>query len=256
MNSIRALLLDIGNTRIKWGLAHGANLQRTGTVTHQKLRDAGIAALTTRLPRRVEQVLACNVAGNSVATKISGIIHLHCDTDTHFVHPARSGYGITNAYGRPRRLGVDRWVAMIGAYAEFSAALCVIDAGTAVTIDAVDRKGKHLGGQIIPGLRLMQEALTSATDGIVISNKGSRSTLDGLNLFAKNTTAAVRNGTVSAVCGAIERSVRRLKKEGHRPRVIVTGGDAPRILNQVDVKFDHRPNLVLQGLAYMSQSER
>lgn len=256
MNSIRALLLDIGNTRIKWGLADGANLHRTGNVTHKKVRDAGIAALTTRLPRRVERVLACNVAGNSIATKISGVIHLHCASDTHFVHPVRSGHGITNAYGRPRRLGVDRWVAMIGAYAEFSSALCVIDAGTAVTIDAVNRTGQHLGGQIIPGLSMMQEALTSDTEGIVVRNSGGRSAQDGLSLFGTNTTAAVRNGTVSAVCGAIERAVRRLRSEGHRPKVIFTGGDAPRILNQVDVKFHHRPNLVLQGLAVMSQSEQ
>ena len=171
---MRALLLDIGNTRIKWGLADGAKLQRTGTVTHEKIRDAGIAALTTRLPRRVDRILACNVAGTSLATRISGVMHLHCDTDTHFVHPARAGFGITNGYGRPRRLGVDRWVAMIGAYAEFSRALCVVDAGTAVTIDALDRQGQHLGGQIIPGLRMMQDALTSETDGIEVDIPRSR----------------------------------------------------------------------------------
>ena len=255
MSSPRALLLDIGNTRLKWGVLHGTELRRTGNITHDKIREAGIASLTTRLPRKVDQIYACNVAGNSIATRMSGVLGIHCNSDIHFVHAQRSGFGLTNCYPQPRRLGDDRWVAMIGAYAELKAALCVVDAGTAVTIDAVDRSGKHLGGQIIPGLSLMGNALAAETREIGTSRQSKGGAGTGMALFGNNTDAAIRNGAISAVCGAIEAATRRMRAAGYRPKIVLTGGDASRILKQADVKFLHRPNLVLLGLAFMLQSD-
>ena len=65
-------------------------------------------------------------------------------------------------------MGVDRWVAMIGARSEFRGGLCIVDAGTAVTIDAIDKNGNHLGGQIIPGLALMSNALSFGASDIPV----------------------------------------------------------------------------------------
>ena len=255
MKNSRALLLDIGNTRLKWGILEDAVIRRSGSVTHQKIRDDGIGSLTTRLPRKVDRVYASNVAGSSIATRVSGVIGIHCDTDVHFVHVEREAFGITNSYRYVRRLGVDRWVAMIGAYSEFQSGLCIVDAGTAVTIDAVDRSGKHLGGQIIPGFHLMASALVADTSEIRTARQSSKTARPGMAMFANSTDAAIRNGAMSAVCGAIEAAVRRLRSAGYRPKIVLTGGDASRILTQVDAGFLHRPNLVLQGLAYMLQSE-
>ena len=252
---MRALLLDIGNTRVKWGVFDGSDIRRTGSISHQKIVESGVTALTTRLPRRVNHIYACNVAGSSVGAKLSGVVGLHCNSDVRFVRVDRAAFGITNCYRKPRQLGVDRWVAMIGAYAEFACGLCIVDAGTAVTIDALSRSGEHLGGQIIPGLALMEQVLVAETGDIGPAKKRGGRTPTGMALFADNTDAAIRNGASCAVCGAIEAAVRRLRAAGYRPKIVLTGGDASRILKQLDVGFSHRPNLVLQGLAFMLRSK-
>lgn len=251
----RSLLLDIGNTRVKWGLLERGKIGRTGSIRRDELRESGFGPLTSRLPRDIESILISNVAGPGFAARLTGVLGIHSDAETHFVRAEKSAFGISNSYRQPRRLGADRWAAMIGARAESKTALCIVDAGTAVTIDAVDRKGQHLGGQIIPGLHIMTQSLQDHTSGV---DKVGRMPADpgtGMGLFAKTTGRAVQTGALNAICGAIERAVRTLKAEGHRPAIILTGGGASRILKQLDGKVIHRPHLVLQGLAYMLQNQ-
>jgi len=246
-----ALLFDVGNTRLKWGVLEDDRLSRTGSQRLVDLRESGFTALALKLPRDVDQVLASNVAGAAFATKLSSVIGLHTGCDVHFARSERTAFGVRNAYREPRRLGVDRWVAMIGARAEVKGALCVVDAGTAVTIDALDREGQHLGGQILPGLDLMGRALGSETSDIGAPSSRPRDPAKGMGIFANSTRGGVRAGALNAVCGAIERAVRAMRAEGLRPRVVLTGGDASRILKQLDGAILHRPHLVLQGLAFM-----
>ena len=255
MSGPRALLFDAGNTRLKWGLLDEGRIARTGSITHEKLHEAGFGALTSRLPRDVDRVLASNVAGQTFATRFSGVIGIHCGQDVHFVHAEREAFGVTNAYRRPRRIGVDRWVAMVGARAEFSGALCVVDAGTAVTIDAMDRDGQHLGGMIVPGLELMASSLHLNTSEIPAAKRSNSSDANGMGAFATTTEAAVRSGALTAVCGSVERSLSAMRAAGFRPKVVLTGGDASRILKHLDANVLHRPNLVLQGLAFMVQAK-
>ena len=256
MSRPEALLFDVGNTRLKWGVLENDRVSKTGSITHEKLHDSGFAALTSHLPRDVGRVLASNVAGQTFATRLSGVIGMHCKQDVHFAHAEREGYGVTNSYKRPRRIGVDRWVAMIGARAEFRSALCIVDAGTAVTIDAVDREGVHLGGMIAPGLAMMAEALHLNTSEIPPARKSAAVLTDAMNAFASTTESAVQNGALTAVCGAVERAVRTMRGAGYRPKVVLTGGDASRILKLLDADVLHRPNLVLEGLAFMVQSNK
>jgi len=253
MSEVRALLFDVGNTRLKWGLLEKGRISRTGSITHSKIHGSGFASLTTRLPRRVERVFASNVAGASFATRLSGVIGIHCGCDIHYAHCQKHAYGVTNSYRQPRRMGVDRWVAMIGARSEFHGAICIVDAGTAVTIDALDRNGNHLGGQIIPGLAVMGSALRSDTSDIPAAKRIPKDPGRGMALFASNTDGAVQSGAINAVCGAIDRAVKVLRADGYRAKIVLTGGDASRILKQLDDKVLHRPNLVLQGLAFMVQ---
>ena len=184
MSDIRALLIDVGNTRLKWGLLEKGHIRRTGSVTHSKIHDSGFASLTTRLPRRVDLVVASNVAGASFATRLSGVIGIHWSCDIHCVRCEKKALGLTNSYKQPRQMGVDRWVAMIGAKAEFRGGLCIVDAGTAVTIDAIDKNGNHLGGQIIPGLALMGNALRSEASDISTAKRTPRVPGPGMSMFA------------------------------------------------------------------------
>lgn len=245
----RHLLFDVGNTRIKWGVAHDGKLRRTGSISHKRLGEQGYAALTTRLPTDVDGVLVSNVAGPTFATRLSGVVGLHCDCDVHFARSAASGFGVTNSYRQPRRLGVDRWVAMVGARAQTRKALCIVDAGTAVTIDALDRHGQHLGGQIFPGLRLMMDALAEDTSNLPAVRRKTGSGDGALPGLATSTAKAIYEGSLGAVCGAIERSLRTMRSAKHRPLLVLTGGDASRILGGLGESADHRPNLVLEGLA-------
>jgi type III pantothenate kinase len=255
MSDAPALLIDVGNTRLKWGLYQHGHIARSGSVTHENLRATGFAALTTRLPGKVSTVLTSNVAGASFATRLSGAIGLHCNHDIRFVHSEKQACGVTNGYARARRLGVDRWVAMIAAYAEWRSAAVVVDTGTAVTIDVMDKSGQHLGGQIIPGIRLMTSSLTTQTAEIPVAGRARRAAQSGTDMFAGDTAGAIVNGTHNAICGAIERAVRIARRAGMRPKIVLTGGDASSILKQLDGDIQHRPNLVLQGLACILDSE-
>jgi type III pantothenate kinase len=252
----QALLIDVGNTRLKWGTFERGRIVRAGSIRHEALHESGFNALTTRLPRNPENILVSNVAGPGFAAKLTGVLGIHCNADVHFARSEKSAFGVHNGYKQPRRMGVDRWAALIGARSDSKSALLVVDAGTAVTIDALDRHGQHLGGQIIPGLRLMAKALMSDTDGIsgLRIRPGDPGT--GMGLFSNSTERAVQSGAMNAICGAIERSVRVMRAEGMRPAIVLTGGGASRILKQLDGKVVHRPHLVLQGLAFMLQSHK
>ena len=253
---MKALLLDVGNSRLKWGVLDEGDIRVTGHISQQKLAETGLSALTTRLPRRVDAVHASNVAGASFATRLSGVIGAHCQVDLHFARSEKRGWGVTNGYRQPRRLGVDRWVAMIAAWVEVQSACLVVDAGTALTLDAIDNDGVHLGGQIIPGVETMLASLAMATSDIPVVKTASAIEADDLKMFGHNTAAAVREGAHNAVSGAIERAIRTLQSNGYDPTVILTGGGASRILGALKEPALHRPNLVLQGLGHMLENAK
>ena len=244
-----ALLIDVGNSRIKWGLSVDGAIRRTGHIAQEKLRKDGIAVLTSKLPHRVDGVLVSNVAGQAFATRLSGVVGMHCNAEVHFARSEKAACGVRNGYRLPRQLGVDRWVAMIGAWAEFERAMLVVDAGTAVTIDALDSSGQHLGGQIVPGPGLMASSLASKTSDIPRVERLASSQGKDLGMFATATVGAVANGALNSIVGAVERAAEAMREHGQSPDIILTGGDASRILKSLDQAAEHRPNLVLQGLA-------
>jgi type III pantothenate kinase len=248
---VKTLLMDVGNSRIKWGVLSNGELRRTGHISQTRIRDTGLQVLTTKIPRHVDDVFVSNVAGTTFATRLSGVVGMHCDCDVRFARTDRHGWGVTNGYTQPRRMGVDRWVAMIGAWAEVGAACLVVDAGTAVTVDALDDQGVHLGGQIIPGVATMADSLSSATSDIPRVRPAPGRGRADLGMFARNTAAAVREGAQNAVAGAVDRAIQTLQSNDCQPAVVLTGGDASRILNALCEPPLHRPHLVLQGLAHM-----
>jgi type III pantothenate kinase len=249
-----ALLMDVGNSRLKWGVLADQAIRRTGHISREKIRDQGLVALTSKLPHRVDTVFASNIAGTSFATRLSGVVGMHCGADMHFARTRSEACGVTNSYRQPRRMGVDRWVAMIGAWAEVQAACLVVDAGTAVVIDALDDNGQHLGGQILPGVTLMAEAVSSQSSDIPNVARRAARHGRGLEIFASSTASAVEYGTLNAVVGAIERATCVLRDNDIDPTIVLTGGDASRILKSLGEEPLHRPHLVLQGLARLLES--
>jgi type III pantothenate kinase len=175
--------------------------------------------------------------------------------DIEFVTAAREFDGLTSGYLDPSLLGADRWLALIGAWTLAHGALCVVDAGTAVKVDAVDANGQHLGGMIAPGIHMMREVLMNNTSDIAKAAFNSTPSLAGV--LANNTIAAVSRGAVFALAGMADHACEVVEQTtGAPPKLFITGGDANMISGTMRAHGEIVPDLVLQGLAVIAAQPR
>ena len=138
------------------------------------------------------------------------------------IKTARSACGVTNAYHAPGDLGADRWVAMIAAHHRVAGAVCVIDCGTAVTVDLVAASGEHRGGLILPGVRLLGQTLAVNTAGIHLQVDAAAT-----GLLGRTTREGVIGGAQYLVAAAIDRIAADVIGHAGEPvTVIITGGDS------------------------------
>lgn len=247
------LLVDIGNTRLKWALINGADWAQQGATAHQDVPPETL--FTSRwtelpVPRRV---VVANVAGKKFAAALRAWAKSAWSLEAEFVIARRKACGVTNAYVEPQRLGADRWAALIGAHRLKAGASCVIDCGSAVTIDALDAKGQHLGGLIMPGLAMMREALLRNTDGIAKTAQDAGT--GKVALLARDTAGAVNGGTLYNLIAMIDRVSADLMADLQAPlNRIICGGDAAQLLPLLSGDFHHEPDLVLHGLATIAET--
>jgi type III pantothenate kinase len=245
------LLVDVGNSCVKWAYLENGELQRHGGILHDGYKlDEVLSSAWRGLPKPTA-VAVSNVAGpmanhviNHLSQEYFGV------TPSYMISSARAG-GVTSGYSDPARLGADRWAALIGAFNRYGAPACVIDCGTAITLDALTREGKHLGGLIAPGIALMRHALVGAT--AQISDEEDEKDVD---VFAHDTRAAVAGGALNAAVGLIERvSAQMVAELGSGAKRYITGGDATRLLPHLQEGYKLIPNLVLEGLAVMAEQQ-
>ena len=195
-----------------------------------------------------QRVIVSNVGGPSVASELSGWIRDTWRKEMEYVTAQPSAYGVTNAYTEPACLGADRWAALIGAHRKFSGPVCVVDCGTALTIDALAEDGEHLGGLIIPGIGLMRRSLSDSTNGIDANVSGD------ISLLARRTSDAVTAGTLYAAVAVIDRVVSDVEAELNRDLAcVITGGDAQSVYPLLARNAVYEPTLVLEGLAAMAE---
>lgn len=249
------LVIDVGNTRLKWAWLTSTGLSDQQAIVH---RDAKPGIWTSALfesgqkPRRV---LVANVAGPAMAKTLSRLSRKVFRVDIEFVTAAQEYQGLTNGYLAPSLLGADRWLALIGAWTRARSALCVVDAGTAVKVDSVDAGGQHLGGLIAPGIHMMREALMNKTSDIAKAAQHSTPSLAGI--LANNTIGAVSRGAVFALAGMADRAAEVIEQStGVKPRLFITGGDAGMITGTMRAQGEIVPDLVLQGLAVIAAQSR
>jgi len=227
------LCLDAGNTRLKWGLFDG-----TGWLIRDAIDHAQIPRLAEQLPARPERILACNVAGEPVATYIAALAS-DLAVPLEWFRSTAAQCGVRNGYDRPERLGADRWAALIGAHHLHQGAALVVMAGTATTIDCLDAAGRHRGGVILPGLALMKRALARNTANLPDARGVFRA-------LPTNTDDAIESGCLQATLGAIERMRRHA---GDEVLILLSGGDAAALLPHLAPPVRSVENLVLEGLA-------
>jgi type III pantothenate kinase len=249
------LVIDVGNTRLKWAWLTSTGLSDQQAVVH---RDAKPGIWTTTLfesGQRPSRVLVSNVAGPVMAKTLAKLAKKVFRVDIEFVTAAREFDGLTSGYLDPSLLGADRWLGLIGAWTRAHGALCVVDAGTAVKVDAVDSDGQHLGGLIAPGIHMMREELMSNTSDIAKAAFNSTPSLAGV--LANNTIAAVSRGAVFALAGMADRAAEVIQQStGAAPKLFITGGDANMIAGTMRARGEIVPDLVLQGLAVIAAQPR
>lgn len=230
------LLVDAGNTRIKWAIARdGAgpgDWAAHGAVPHAELERL-VAAWTGQ---GVTRAIVSNVAGPAMAAQLQAVLPV---APAWFTARAELA-GLRNRYRDPAQLGSDRFAAALGARAVAPGkALVVATCGTATTVDAVSAAGEFLGGMILPGLGLMLGALARGTAQLPQVAPGAAPPT-----FADHTSDAILSGCLAAQAGAIERACAALPAD----LCIVSGGAAPRIAPLLAVPHWMLENIVLVGL--------
>ncbi|HET7757731.1 MAG TPA: type III pantothenate kinase, partial [Steroidobacteraceae bacterium] len=183
------LLVDIGNTRIKWARLAGVRPARGRAAVHSGWGPADYARRLFGGVRNCGRVLVSSVAGERVNRSLAAAAR-RAGATCEFVRVPRHAGGVSVGYAEPWRLGVDRFVALVGAHALFPAEpLCVVGAGTALTVDLLGPDGRHRGGVIVPAPALMVETLLARTHGIRRRARGGA--LRGTGLFARSTRDAI-----------------------------------------------------------------
>lgn len=245
------LLIDIGNTRIKWARLDERGLGAASAAVHASWsREQARAQLTGSL-ERPERVLVSNVGGTRIGELVSDVIGEVWGIRAEFLQSTAVARGVRNAYPEPDKLGVDRMMAMIGAHAMYPRLVCVASVGTAMTVDAVDARGQHLGGLIVPGPDLMISSLLKNTSDIAVRAQQGNV---GAGLFADNTLGGITQGAAHALASLIDRSVATLQRAfGETPTLLLTGGASERVAPLIEARGEIVPDLVLRGLAVLSQ---
>jgi type III pantothenate kinase len=242
------LLVDIGNSCIKWVQQSGRDLRYYDGRLYKAADLVELLKKNWRGLTRPTKVCVSNVAGDKVAADMSLVVNELWEREPIFLSVQQEYAGVTNAYDDYEQLGVDRWLAMIAAWNRHQTAVCVIDCGTAVTVDVVTASGNHLGGYIVPGLGLMSDVLNRETKQID-SVRNSSSALE----LGRNTAECISNGALMTITSLIFQVFDKVRLEQDKNcKCIITGGFAREIVGFLGADVEHDPYLVLGGIAMMS----
>jgi type III pantothenate kinase len=254
---VTVLLVDIGNTRIKWALLEGQRIGRAQAAVHSAWNAATYARRLFGKQPHPTCLWITSVAGAEVNRALATAAR-RLRVPAIFVTVPRSGGGVRVGYLEPWRLGVDRFVAAVGARELFPGKpLCVVGVGTAMTIDLIGADGRHRGGVIIPAPALMISTLFTRTHGIQRRARGGGGRSGGTRLFARSTRDGVVQGARHAAAALIDRAVDEgWTLLGRRPLVVLTGGAAAAVRPLLRSASVGVPDLVLRGLAVLARAER
>jgi type III pantothenate kinase len=254
------LLIDMGNSRLKWGITSGGQIIAGPPLDNNRVNRDELTEIWKDIhpPRRL--AISCVSADPMLELVQTVALDLWLDIDIILVKSQAQAFGVINAYQLPEQLGVDRWLSLVAAWQQYLGPICIADCGTAITVDLINADGRHQGGLICPGLTLMKKSLGQGTAGLSFNESvhipGRIDALDNGAMHypdsfshavapANHTEAAIYNGTLAAAIGLIEYV---LAKQPGNCQLILTGGDAGLIAGQLAVASIVEPDLVLRGL--------
>lgn len=241
---IPVLAIDAGNTRIKWGLRVGDEWVAKGAIATTEAgklgRDWPVMPTGTR-------ALGSNVGGLAVQAFLYEACARH-DLVLSLIDSRCEQLGVTSHYRDCAQLGSDRWAALVAARHASSLSQLVVNAGTALTVDALRADGVFAGGLIVPGPALMRRSLGAATAQLRLT--------DGrFEPFPRSTPDAITTGSVQAAIGAIERMREAMAAAGFAPqRIVLAGGGAPELEPHLPMPVTLNDNLVLDGLVLIARA--
>ncbi|QAU22850.1 type III pantothenate kinase [Dyella sp. M7H15-1] len=243
------LLLDLGNTRLKWAMAKGDGWSAHGAVGWNE----GVTAVLIPAWKSLASprcVLGASVVDTAREAQLEAIVKDIFARDIAWVQTPTEACGVHNAYAEPQNLGVDRFLAMVAAYASGHAPCIMAGIGTALTLDALTADGQHLGGLIAPGPWLMQQSLLGATARVRPEHPGA------IRYVANNTADAVMSGCWHAAAALIERFARNIASQYPHGalRLLLDGGGADALLPLLDMPAEVAVDSVLRGLLVWVES--
>lgn len=241
------LLCDIGNTRLKWAYAsEDGRLREWGALEHRGGSAEATFESIPGSPVAVKRVVACSVSDPAVDASLDACVRRRWSVSPEWMPARRRGWGVECAYSAPETMGADRWAMLVAARRRCPRGACVVSCGTAVAIDLIDARGRHLGGVIMPGVGLMRRALT-ANAALIAPAEGR------VRLLPDNTPDAVATGTALAAACTADRLFRELvESTGPGAECILCGGDAEEVRLLMTHETVVTPRLVLEGLAVMA----
>ena len=242
------LLLDFGNSRCKLALLDEEQFSDRGAISY--VDDSGqlqLAATTQQLPLvGINSIHIVSVLGKKLYAQIATVLAPY---DYHFYTSQLSAHGVKLAYVDATQYGNDRYAALLAAHQLYAGSKIIIDCGTAITFDAIDDTGQHLGGLIIPGYKAMLNGLSNNTQQLQQDIKHKE-----LHLLAKNTKEALSSGTMLCLQMGIKGIIDKMNGEmrASSPMIVVTGGAQEEVLASIDLELIKEPDLILKGLSMLA----
>ena len=245
------LLLDLGNSRCKFAVVRKGVPDVFGAMPYHEHTRLAVIENVLRQHGKPDMVVACSVLGTGLNERLEQLLASHRIDDYFFLKSAGIDCGIRPGYQNPDELGADRLAAMVAASAKYQGNTCIVDCGTAITVDVLATGGIHHGGVIFPGFMSMQAALASSTDLEFRLDAAS------FAIAADSTRDAIYSGCQHAVAGGIEHAVCMMQDHyGLFDQIILTGGDAALLAPLLTCQTVHEPHLVLDGLKHVSEKVR
>lgn len=241
------LLIDIGNTRIKLVEEVNGVLSTIQYFHYEQLE----AVITAYKVKKVKQIIFASV-GNDNVVQLLFTLADKLAIKAKQVITEKNKFGVYSSYQDPTKLGIDRWLALLGAAAYYPHKSClIIDAGTATTIDLLSSNKVHQGGWIIAGLGLMEKALFTQTAKIEQTEVNQQRNLS----FANNTADNVKHGALAATIGAVYLAISQAKEQlEDLDEVLLLGGNADLIASNLATTVTLDYKLIFKGLQQYTRS--
>ncbi len=263
------MLMDIGNSRCKLVITSEDRYQVLGkrdwdNQEFAETRWLQNLSLVQQHHADIQSILIASVASDAIKDKVKTFCQVVFAITPEFLDSrdlyASANKDLINSYDKPKALGVDRWLAMVAGFERQMAtddanqAFGVFDAGTAITLDLVDAKGRHLGGHIVPGIRLMQKSLFGDTGKIASGAKLDFEPANSNQWLGQNSLQAVELGTYQAATGYLQACLEQLVDKYKVKKLYICGGDGAALMAKIvkpeELDWQDCPELVFEGLYY------